>query len=132
MCSSDLGALLLTNNGALTLRLTHPRYGHPRTYRIWVQGRPSQESLRRWAAGVPLDGQACQPVRLHAIDQRPDQTRLQLVMREGRNRQIRRTAQLLGHPVLDLKRVAIGPIQLADLPEGGWRPIEPCEGLDPD
>jgi len=121
------GALLLSNNGALTLRLTHPRYGHPRTYRIWVQGHPTPATLERWANGVALDDRPCQPVRIRRITTLPDRTRLELVMREGRYRQIRRTAELLAHPVLDLQRLAIGPLQLADLPEGRWRRVSPDE-----
>jgi pseudouridine synthase len=121
------GALLLSNDGALTLRLTHPRYGHRRTYQVWVRGRPQAETLRQWAAGVPLDGRPCQPVRLRPLRHNGASTLLELRMGEGRNRQIRRTAALLGHPVLDLQRVAIGSLQLADLPEGAWRPVEATE-----
>jgi pseudouridine synthase len=118
------GALLLSNNGALTLQLTHPRFQHSKTYRIWVRGQPSREVLDRWARGVPLDGSPSQPVTLHRLEQRGDATQLQLVMHEGRNRQIRRTAELLGHPVLDLQRVAIGSIELGSLPEGRWRRLD--------
>ena len=118
------GALLLCNDGALTLQLTHPRYEHRKTNRIWVQGQPDHACLERWARGVPLDGQASQPVEVRRLDQRRDQTQLELVMKEGRNRQIRRTAELLGHPVRDLQRVAIGPIQLGALPEGRWRRVD--------
>ena len=121
------GALLLSNDGDLTLRLTHPRYGHARTYRIWVAGHPDARALERWADGVPLEGLPSQPVELTVLGRRRDATRLELVMREGRNRQIRRTAALLGHPVLDLLRVAIGPLRLADLPEGRWREVSPGE-----
>ncbi|MCS5700143.1 rRNA pseudouridine synthase [Cyanobium sp. FGCU-52] len=121
------GALLLSNAGNLTLRLTHPRYGHRKTYRVWVKGRPGPEVLEHWRRGVPLDGVASQPVELSVLDERPDATRLELVLREGRNRQIRRTAGLLGHPVLDLERIAIGPLALGALPEGHWRRLEPQE-----
>jgi len=121
------GALLLSNDGALTLRLTHPRYGHPRTYRVWVRGRPLPPTLRQWAAGVSLEGKPCQPVRLRPLQHGPDRTLLELRMEEGRNRQIRRTAALLGHPVLDLQRIAIGSLRLGDLPEGAWRRVEAQE-----
>jgi 16S rRNA pseudouridine516 synthase len=123
------GALLLSNDGALTLRLTHPRFGHRRTYRVWVEGHPSTSSLERWAAGLPLEGVPSQPVDLRVVARRPAATRLELVMREGRNRQIRRTAALLGHPVQDLLRVAIGPLRLADLPEGHWRQVNAVDLL---
>jgi pseudouridine synthase len=121
------GALLLSNDGDLTLRLTHPRYGHRKTYQVWVEGWPRTATLERWRAGVPLDGLPSQPVELHRLRHHRDATLLELVLREGRNRQIRRTAEILGHPVLDLRRVAVGPVQLGDLPEGSWREVEPGE-----
>lgn len=121
------GALLLTNLGALTLRLTHPRYGHRKTYRVRVRGRVSSAALQRWRAGVPLDGRPSQPVTLRVLEQDPDRTLLELVMGEGRNRQIRRTADLLGYPVVDLQRLAIDGLSLGPLPEGRWRRLEPQE-----
>ncbi|MEB3322444.1 MAG: pseudouridine synthase [Synechococcaceae cyanobacterium] len=121
------GALLLSNQGDLTLRLSHPHYGHPRTYRVTVAGRPTAATLGRWRAGVPLDGRPSLPVEVRRIGRRGEGTELELVLREGRNRQIRRTAEILGHPVLDLQRVAIGPLRLGDLPEGRWRRLQPHE-----
>ena len=121
------GALLLSNDGALTLQLTHPRYGHAKTYRVWVQGRPDRDTLQRWRSGIPLDGRASRPVRLRELAHDRGATLLQLVLQEGRNRQIRRTAELLGHPVLDLERTAIGSLGLGTLAEGDWRPLEPEE-----
>jgi len=118
------GALLLTNQGDLTLRLSHPRYGHRKTYRVWVSGQPGPEQLRRWAAGVTLEEGPSAPVGVTLLQRRPDRCLLELEMGEGRNRQIRRTAALLGHPVLDLQRVAIGTLALADLPEGQWRHLD--------
>lgn len=118
------GALLLTNQGALTLRLTHPRYGQHKIYRVWVAGQPGKDLLRRWAAGVPLEEGPSAPVGVRLLQRRRERCLLELAMGEGRNRQIRRTAALLGHPVLDLQRVAIGPLALADLAEGQWRHLE--------
>ena len=126
------GALLLSNDGALTLRLTHPRYQHRKTYRVWLRGELSNASLAQWAQGIPLDGQPSQRVRIRRLAQRQGNTQLELVMTEGRNRQIRRTAELLGHPVLDLQRVAIGDIRLGELPEGRWRRVDPQEWADQD
>ncbi|NDF63255.1 MAG: rRNA pseudouridine synthase [Synechococcaceae bacterium WBB_3_034] len=125
--AASRGALLLSNDGALTLRLTHPRYGHRKRYRVWVQGEPTTETLGRWRAGVPLDGRPSLPVELRRLGQGRGNTQLELVLREGRNRQIRRTAELLGHPVLDLQRTAIGAIDLGALPEGRWRRLDPRE-----
>ncbi|MFQ6537450.1 MULTISPECIES: pseudouridine synthase [Aphanothece] len=118
------GALLLTNQGDLTLRLSHPRYGHRKRYRVWVTGVPSADTLKRWAAGVPLDGRPSQPVAVRVLRRSGGATCLEVVMGEGRNRQIRRTAEGLGHPVRDLQRVAIGPLRLGNLPEGHWRALD--------
>jgi pseudouridine synthase len=125
------GALLLSNDGDLTLRLTHPRYGHRKTYRVWVEGRPDGATLQRWRDGVTLDGRPGMPVALRLLHSGQGAARrnggrgmaslLELEMGEGRNRQIRRTAELLGHPVLDLQRRAIGSLRLGGLPEGQWR-----------
>jgi pseudouridine synthase len=125
------GALLLTNDGALTLRLSHPRYAHTKTYRVCLAGHPRPACLERWRQGVPLDGQPALPVGIEVLRHSTEACWLELTMREGRNRQIRRTATALGHPVLDLQRVAIGPIQLGDLPEGQWRHLAEREWQDP-
>jgi pseudouridine synthase len=126
------GLLLLSNDGALTLRLTHPRFGHRKQYRVWVSGEPTAEVLEQWRRGVPLDGQPSQPVLVRELAQGRRGTLLELEMGEGRNRQIRRTAELMGHPVRDLQRVAIGPLRLGDLPEGRWRHLAPQEWSDLD
>jgi pseudouridine synthase len=118
------GALLLSNQGDLTLRLSHPRYGHRKTYRVWVQGRPTAETLDRWRQGVSLDGCAPRPVGVRLLRCGAKASCLELVMGEGRNRQIRRTAALLGHPVGDLQRLAIGPLGLGALREGEWRHLD--------
>jgi len=129
--ANSRGALLLSNQGEVTLRLTHPRYGHRKTYRVRVEGDPGEGVLEQWRRGVPLDGEPSAPVLVRLLAQGPwkgrPSTLLELVMGEGRNRQIRRTAVGLGHPVLDLERIAIGPIRLGPLPEGRWRRVEPQE-----
>jgi len=118
------GALLLSNQGALTLRLSHPRYGHRKTYRVWVEGHPAPEVLSRWRRGVSLDGRPPQPVAVRRLCASATASCLELVMGEGRNRQIRRTAALLGHPVRDLQRLAIGDLNLGRLREGEWRRLD--------
>ncbi|MFO7630670.1 MAG: pseudouridine synthase [Prochlorococcaceae cyanobacterium] len=130
--SDSRGALLLSNDGALTLRLSHPRYQHRKTYRVWVAGQPTAASLESWSRGVPLDGRPSQAVAIQRLQQSSEACLLELTMREGRNRQIRRTAALLGHPVLDLQRLAIGPLSLGELAEGQWRYVDAGEWDDPD
>tara|TARA_B000000565_G_scaffold92269_1_gene67929 strand:+ start:464 stop:1216 length:753 start_codon:yes stop_codon:yes gene_type:complete len=114
------GALLLTDLGELTLKLTHPRYSHAKTYRVWVEGVPSEAVLDRWRQGLPLDGRRTRPAKLRRLRVRGDRSLLEIELREGRNRQIRRMAEALGHPVLDLQRTAIAGLPLGDLPEGCW------------
>ena len=124
------GLLLLSNDGALTLRLTHPRYGHRKTYRVWVRGEPDATTLERWRAGLPLDGQPSQPVGLRRLARQAGATLLELELREGRNRQIRRSAALLGHPVLDLQRIGIDLLRIDGLDEGCWRELSGREWED--
>lgn len=124
------GALLLTNDGTLTFCLTHPRYHVPKTYQAWVQGHPPESVLQVWREGVVLSGRVTLPAEVQVLEQRanPAQTKLELVLKEGRNRQIRRVAEQLGYPVLHLHRTAIGPVQLQpkdelELPRGDYRPL---------
>ena len=121
------GALLLTDQGELTLRLTHPRYNHAKTYRVLVRGIPSSQALRRWRDGLLLDGRLTRPARVHFLRSRGASSLLEVELKEGRNRQIRRVAELLGHPVIDLQRVAIDGIRLDDLAEGCWRRLDARE-----
>ncbi|MCW6037525.1 rRNA pseudouridine synthase [Spirulina subsalsa FACHB-351] len=122
------GAVLLTNDGDLTLRLTHPRYHLPKTYQVWVQGCPSATTLKQWRGGVLLADQWTLPAEINVLASYPQRTLLEIVLREGRNRQIRRVAEQLGHRVLELHRTAIGTLQLADpqqpdLPIGHYRSL---------
>ena len=114
------GALLLTDLGELTLKLTHPRYNHAKTYRVWVEGVPSEQVLDRWRRGFPLDGRLTRPAQVRRLRAWGDRSLLEIELREGRNRQIRRMAEVLGHPVLDLQRTAIAGLRLGDLAEGCW------------
>jgi 23S rRNA pseudouridine2605 synthase/16S rRNA pseudouridine516 synthase len=121
------GALLLTDQGELTLKLTHPRYSHTKTYRVLVRGIPSSQALRRWREGLLLDGRLTRPARVRCLQSRGASSLLEVELKEGRNRQIRRVAELLGHPVIDLQRVAIDGIHLDDLAEGCWRRLDATE-----
>jgi pseudouridine synthase len=115
------GLILLTDDGELANLLTHPRYKHEKEYRVLVNGHPTDETLRAWRRGVQLDGQPTSPARVDVLQKQKDSTLLRIVMHEGRKRQIRSVAALLGHPVRELKRVRLGPLQLGTLAAGQWR-----------
>lgn len=131
--AESTGALLLTNDGDLTFYLTHPRHHIPKTYQVWVEGYPTQETLRQWRQGVLLEGRKTLPAQVSVVQRHPDRkTLLEIVLKEGRNRQIRRVADQLGHPVVLLHRTAIGPIRLQNpgVPEvlpGCYRPLTDTE-----
>lgn len=115
------GLVLMTNDGALAHRLTHPRYGHEKIYDVTVEGRISDRALDQWRRGVMLDGRITAPAPIEIIERTAEQTRLRVILREGRKRQIRRIAASLGHPVRRLIRERIGPLSLGDLKPGEWR-----------
>ncbi len=121
------GLLILTNDGDLALRLTHPRYGCPKTYWVKVKGRPSRATLEHIRAGIWLDGRRRAPLRVAPIRYAPKNTWLEVVLREGRKNHIRRMFQGVGHPVLKLIRVAIGPLRIGDLRPGQYRFLLPRE-----
>ncbi len=126
------GALLLTNDGELTFQLTHPRHQISKTYHVWVTGRPTAAVLSQWRAGILLDNRQTLPARVKILEQAYDQCWLEVILQEGRNRQIRRVAEQLGHPVQALHRVAIGNVWLhptgaKPLPSGAHRPLTDSE-----
>ncbi len=106
------GAILLTNDGNLTFALTHPRHCVPKTYQVWVAGDPPKTVLQNWSQGVILSGRITLPAKINVLKRRSSQTLLEIVLYEGRNRQVRRVAEQLGYPVIHLHRTAIGPILL--------------------
>lgn len=115
------GLILLTNDGKLAHRLTHPRFEHEKVYRVTVQGHPSEETLNRWRNGLMLRGKRTAPAGVEVIGGSKETTDLRVTLREGRKRQIRRVAALLGHDVQYLFREQIGPLHIGDLPRGKWR-----------
>ncbi len=123
------GAILLTNNGELTLQLTHPKYSHSKTYLSLVEGIPSQYILEQWNQGVILNGRKTRQAEVKIIKEFKSRSLIKIIMREGQNRQIRRIASKMGHPVVDLQRIAIAHLELKDLPEGSWRELEKEEWM---
>jgi pseudouridine synthase len=117
------GLLLLTNDGALTYALTHPKHHVEKTYRAWVQGIPREEQLERLRRGVLLDDGPTAPAQLYLVRHAADRALLEIVIHEGRKRQVRRMCDAIGHPVIALSRLRIGPLALGDLPEGRWRDL---------
>lgn len=121
------GLMLFTNDGDLAHRLSHPRFGHQKEYRVLISGRPSQETLSAWRQGVRIEEGVTAPARVTEIESVEGATWLRVTLHEGRKRQIRRVAAALGHRVLKLIRVRIGPIRLGRMKPGEWRPLSPAE-----
>jgi 23S rRNA pseudouridine2605 synthase len=138
------GLLLLTNDGDLAARLTHPRHGVERSYEVRVAGMPDSDALRQLREGIPLDGRrtlpaeatllnarregegrpkGLQPQRRDGPQSRQREGVLQITIREGRNRQVRRMCEAVGHPVRELARTRIGPITDRRLKVGTWREL---------
>ncbi|MEH2442353.1 pseudouridine synthase [Nostoc sp.] len=130
--ADSTGALILTNDGNLTFGLTHPRHSISKTYHVVVKGHPPEAVLQIWREGMVLEGRKTRAAKVHLIERRAEQSFLEIVLQEGRNRQIRRIAQQLGYPVIKLHRTAIGPIQLQTpkeplLSEGKYRSLNDYE-----
>jgi 23S rRNA pseudouridine2605 synthase len=113
------GLIIMTNDGPLALRLTHPRYGIEKEYVAEVRGTPRPAAIRALRRGVPLDDGPTAPARVSLIA--PDV--LRITIHEGRNRQVRRMCDAVGHPVQRLVRTRIGPLADRRLPPGHWRPL---------
>lgn len=116
------GLILLTNDGELAERITHPRYHVEKEYLVLVTGKPSDWRLDRWRKGeVEVDGRPAAPAQVERLKLEKDNVWLKIILTEGRKRQIREVAQQLGHPVLRLERVRLGPIKLGNIKPGRWR-----------
>ena len=121
------GLILLTNDGALAQQLAHPRYGVEKTYQVQVAGEPSRETLHRLRSGVKLADGIVAVAGVRIKRSHKQSTILEIILKEGKNREIRRMLAASGHKVQRLKRVALGPLKLGKLPQGGVRPLERSE-----
>ena len=117
------GLLLLTNDGELAQRLVHPSHEINKTYVARVKGIVDKGTLHRIQNGIAIEGRVVEVSSIRVIDQATDATLLELTIHEGRNRIIRRLCEEAGHPVIDLARIAIGPIQLGHLKSGQLREL---------
>jgi len=123
------GLLLMTNDGEWAQKLTHPKYEISKTYIAVVKGIPSAESLRKFRQGVQIDGKKTAPAEIKLLKHNKGaaNSKVIITIREGRNRQVRKMCEIIGHKVLNLKRIEVGGLQLGDLAKGMWRPLSPKE-----
>ena len=115
------GALILTNDGSLGNRILHPRFEVNKTYEATVKGVPRPAALRRLEQGIVLDGRKTWPAKLRILRRKKWSTTLEIIIHEGKKRQVRKMFQAIGHPVLFLKRTAYGGLQLGSLKSGKYR-----------
>ena len=127
------GLIFLTDDGEFLNKLTHPRHNVGKTYSVVVSGVPQPETLQRLARGIRLEDGMTQPatgvriIRKFKSEEGNENAQVEITIFEGRNRQVRRMFQAVGHSVQKLKRIAIGPVRLTGLPAGAWRHLTPKE-----
>ena len=122
------GLLLLTNDGELAATLTHPRHGIERVYEVRVLGVPDPHDIERLARGVTIDGRRTEPAHVQLTPGRHERhATLRIAISEGRNRQVRKMFEAIGHPVDYLRRISIGPLKDTKLRQGQWRDLTEAE-----
>ena len=128
------GLLLFTNDGSLSYRLTHPRFGFEKEYHVQVKGVPREGLLRKLSEGVTIEGRTTAPAKVEVLRRTKTGAWLSMVLHEGRKRQVRRMCDVVGHPVQRLVRVRVGGLVDPDLPAGKWRPLTQgeIEDLEPE
>ncbi len=120
---SSEGLILLTNDGELAQRLTHPKFGVRKVYRVTVAGKVETETMRQMRKGIHIAEGFVQVEGAKLLKSRSRSTELEIVLREGKNREIRRILARLGHKVQTLRRIAVGPLRLGDVPPGAYRVV---------
>lgn len=121
------GLLLLTNDGDFLNKLTHPRHEIWKTYRVRVKGEPTENSIERLKRGIELKDGKTLPAKVKRVDHGDENAVLEISIREGRNREVRRMCDAIHTPVIRLKRIAIGPVKIGRLKPGEWRYLKPHE-----
>ena len=121
------GALIMTNDGEFAHRILHPSFEVSRSYEALVRGLPDAATLARLASGIELEDGPTAPARVRLLRREKGRALVEIVIHEGRKRQVRRMFQAVGHPVLRLRRTAYGELRLGALPPGGYRLLEPAE-----
>ncbi|MFO1461964.1 MAG: pseudouridine synthase [Verrucomicrobiota bacterium] len=121
------GLLFLTNDGDFSLRLTHPRYGITKRYRVITVGRVTQEQVASFTRGVQHEGETLRAERVKIISANASHSLVEMDLRQGKNHEVRRLFESIGHPVESLRRVQIGSIKLGQLPTGRWRVLTAAE-----
>ena len=121
------GLLLLTNDGVLAQRLAHPRHQVDKTYLVKARGLLRKEDLVKLEKGIRLEDGMTAPGRVEKVRHTGSNTWFELTIHEGRNRQVRRMCETLGHPVVKLRRLRFGPLELGNLPAGRYRILSPGE-----
>lgn len=121
------GMLFMTNDGEFANMISHPSTHFPKTYRVTVRPRMTDDQLTKLTTGIVVEGRMSMPAAVHVVKSEQDRTVLEIVLEEGRNRQIRKMCEAIGLEVARLKRTAIGPVKLGMLQPGKWRELKPDE-----
>lgn len=124
------GLLILTNDGDFTFKMTHPSHEIAKTYLATISGIPSKEEISSFERGLKIEDYTTSPAKLRIVRARDRVCDVEVTIHEGRNRQVRKMCDAIGHPVLSLKRISLGSLKLRDLPEGSWRELSADEVKD--
>ena len=121
------GLLILTNDGSLTYRLTHPKFKIKKVYMAVIKGIPNREKIKKFENGLEIEDYVTAPAKFKIIKSLNNTSTVEITIYEGKNRQVRKMCESIGHPVLKLKRISFGHLDLEDLPEGKWRKLKKNE-----
>lgn len=121
------GLLLLTNDGDLAYKLTHPGREADKVYQAKIKGALNDKEIQAFKTGIRIDDYTTSPAKIKVLERTGTDSLVEVTIHEGKNRQVRKMFEAVGHVVLKLRRIAIGPVKLGSLEEGGWRHLTPDE-----